>query len=471
VVLDIAGSGTDAGTRRWRAAIGAVFALSGIGLSSWLSRLATVRGQLHLSVLVMGVLSLGLSVGSVAGFVVARRIVARLPARQAILGALCVAGLGSALTASAVAVDTPVGVFGGLAVLGFGTGTCNVAMNVDAVAIERSVRRGIMPWFHAMFSLGGVFGAGVGAAATALHVAVSLHLLAVAAATVTVAVLVVRLIPDPDSPLRVQPGDPAASGGAPVGGGWRDRRTVLIGLLVLGMSFANGAANDWISLAMVTGHRVAPVIGALTFWVFVVATTVTRLLGTAVLQRFGRVGALRVSALCAAVGIGCFITAPVQAVAVAGAALWGFGSALGFPIGMSAAGDDPRAAVRNISVVATIGYAASLAGPPLLGLTGDHVGLLRALIAPLVTVVVAGLLAGIVHRPAPAQSVERELPAGEAGRVLGGAPVTADRDGGSVRAVGADDEVGGLTRGEHAPVCPAQHARGVAGGEPDGVDR
>jgi MFS family permease len=470
VESDIAGSGTDAETRRWRAAIGLVFALSGIGLSSWLSRLATVRGQLHLSVLVMGVLSLGLSVGSVAGFVVARRIMARLPARHAVLGALCVAGLGSALTALAVAGDAPVGVFAGLAVLGFGTGTCNVAMNVDAVVIERSVRRGIMPWFHAMFSLGGVLGAGAGAAATALHVAVSLHLLAVAAVTVTATVLVVRAIPDTDSPLRVQPDDSSPAATAPVRGGWQDRRTVLIGLLVLGMSFANGAANDWISLAMVTGHRVSPEIGALTFWVFVMATTVTRLLGTAVLQRFGRVGALRVSALCAAAGIGCFITAAVPGVAVVGAALWGFGSALGFPIGMSAAGDDPRAAVRNISVVATIGYAASLAGPPLLGLTGDHIGLLRALIAPLVTVVVAGLLAGIVHRPWPSRSVESELPAGDLGGTLGGAPVTGDRHGGRVRAVGADDEVGRLTRGEYAAVCPAQHTRGVPGGEPGGVD-
>jgi fucose permease len=411
----IAGSDVDAGVRRWRAAIAAVFALSGMVLASWLSRLATVRADLHLSVLVMGVLSLGLSAGSVTGFVLARRLVARLSARHAMLGSLCVAGLGGAVTASAVAGDAPAGIFGGLTILGFGTGTCNVAMNVDAVAIERVLGRAIMPRFHAMFSIGGVLGAGLGAAATALHVLVSVHLLVVAAATVAVTMPVVRFIPDTESPLRARPGGPRSATAAPARAGWRDRRTVLIGVLVLGMSFANGAANDWISLAMVTGHRVPPAIGALTFWVFVAATTVTRLLGTAVLRWLGRAGALRVSALCAAVGIGCFIAAPVPAVAVVGAALWGFGSALGFPIGMSAAGDDPRAAVRNISVVATIGYAASLAGPPLLGLAGDHVGLLRALIAPLVTVVVAGLLAGIVHRPRPARSDRRELATGQLG--------------------------------------------------------
>jgi fucose permease len=184
---------------------------------------------------------------------------------------------------------------------------------------------------------------------------------------------------------------------------------VLIGVVLLGMSFANGAANDWISLAMVTGHHVPAVAGALTFWVFVCAATVTRLLGGTVLRNLGRVGALRVSAVCAVAGIGGFILVPSPALAVVGAVLWGLGSALGFPIGMSAAGDDGRAAARNIGVVATIGYAGSLAGPPLLGLAGDHLGLLRALAVPLFTVVVAGLLAPVTREPRPTGAAEREL--------------------------------------------------------------
>jgi MFS family permease len=78
---------------------------------------------------------------------------------------------------------------------------------------------------------------------------------------------------------------------------------------------------------------------------------------------------------------------------------------------MSAAGDDARTAARNIGVVATIGYAASLAGPPLLGLTGDRLGLLPALVVPLVFVVAAAGIAGVVRPLAPA--LRRSEPAGD----------------------------------------------------------
>ena len=63
-----------------------------------------------------------------------------------------------------------------------------------------------------------------------------------------------------------------------------------------------------------------------------------------------------------------------------GAAIWGVGASLGFPVGMSAAADEPARAPMRISVVSTIGYGAFLAGPPLLGLLGESFGILRSLL-------------------------------------------------------------------------------------------
>ncbi|MFF2015337.1 hypothetical protein [Paenibacillus sp. NPDC058177] len=71
---------------------------------------------------------------------------------------------------------------------------------------------------------------------------------------------------------------------------------------------------------------------------------------------------------------------------------WGIGAACGFPVGMSAAGDDPRGVAARVSVVSTLDYLASLAGPPLIGLIEESVGLLRALMIILIAVTVAGLL-------------------------------------------------------------------------------
>jgi len=57
-----------------------------------------------------------------------------------------------------------------------------------------------------------------------------------------------------------------------------------------------------------------------------------------------------------------------------------YSDAQGFPVGMSAAADDPVRAAARVSVVSTIGYAAFLVGPPLLGFVGDEVGTLNALL-------------------------------------------------------------------------------------------
>jgi cyanate permease len=96
----------------------------------------------------------------------------------------------------------------------------------------------------------------------------------------------------------------------------------------------------------------------------------------------------------AAVGLGLFVLAGNVWIAAAGAALWGIGAALAFPMGMSAAADDPHRAAARVSVVSTLGYVSFLAGPPLLGYLGDLVGIHQALLAILAPIVVALLLAG-----------------------------------------------------------------------------
>ena len=79
-------------------------------------------------------------------------------------------------------------------------------------------------------------------------------------------------------------------------------------------------------------------------------------------------------------------------VALVGALFWGVGASLGFPVGMSAAADDPARAAARVSVVSSIGYTAFLAGPPLIGVLAQHDGILVALFV-VVGALVLGLLA------------------------------------------------------------------------------
>jgi len=82
-----------------------------------------------------------------------------------------------------------------------------------------------------------------------------------------------------------------------------------------------------------------------------------------------------------------------------GIVLWGLGSALGFPVGMSAAADDPRTAAARVSAVATIGYFAFLVGPPLIGFLAEQVGILNSLLVVLVLVAVSGIVSSAAREP------------------------------------------------------------------------
>ena len=167
---------------------------------------------------------------------------------------------------------------------------------------------------------------------------------------------------------------------------WREPRTLLIGVFVLCMAFTEGVGNDWLAVAVIDGYGAAPVAGPLAFAIFLAAMTLGRWFGPGLIDRRGRVIMVRASALLALVGLLIVVFGQFLPLAIAGAVLWGLGTALGFPVGMSAAADDPRMAALRVSVVASIAYTAFLAGPPLIGFLGDEVGVLRAL------TVVAGLL-------------------------------------------------------------------------------
>jgi MFS family permease len=174
---------------------------------------------------------------------------------------------------------------------------------------------------------------------------------------------------------------------------WRDPSILLIGVIVLGMTFAEGSASDWLALAVVDGHGQSDATGALVFGVFVTAMTVGRVAGGPVLDRLGRVPVLRACSALGVAGLLLVILAPSTPLLIVGTVLWGLGASLGFPVGMSAAADDTANAAARVSAVAMIGYFAFLVGPPVLGLLGERWGILNALYVIVVLMVLAGLAA------------------------------------------------------------------------------
>jgi MFS family permease len=377
----------------WRNAVFVTFALNGFGISAWVARIPSVRDHLGITVAQVGILIFGISVGSVIGLVLASHIVHWLGGRQSIRLSLIVAGAALAAVGFGTTVLSSFGVvLIALALYGFCSAICDVAMNVEGAAVERVGGRTIMPLFHASWSLGTVLGAGLGSAAAFAGIDPVWHLGAIGLLLIVAIPIVVRFIPD-DVQLD-EHGTPAVPATFRERMSiWLEPRTLLIGLIVLGMAFTEGSANDWLALGMVDDRGVDNGQGALLFGVFTVSMTLGRIGGGPLIDRVGRVVALRASGVAAAIGLAIVILVPSVPVAVVGIVLWGIGASLGFPMGMSAAGDDPARAAARVSAVATIGYVAFLVGPPVIGFVGNQIGILNALWIVLVLIVLAVLAA------------------------------------------------------------------------------
>jgi fucose permease len=387
----------------WRNAVFVIFALEGFAMASWASRIPQVRDILHASTAEMGLVLGGLAAGAVLGLLASSHVVTWLGATHTIRVLYCVASIGL-LAAGAIAAFAPSlpALVVVLAVFGAGTSIVDVAMNLSGAANERAIGRTIMPLFHASFSLGTVAGAGLGALLLLLRVPIGVHLIGTGLLAIVVTLILVRYLRPAEHAVE-QDAQHASSTWRARLAVWKTPRILLIGLIVLGMAFAEGSANDWLSLAMVDGHHVDNAAGAAIFGLFVAAMTIARVLGVKLLGRYGRVPVLRVSAIAAILGLLLVITVPVVAIAIVGVVLWGFGAALGFPVGMSAASDDPRTATASVSAVATIGYCAFLIGPPVIGVLGQQVGLLNGLLIVVVLVAAASLASGAARIPRSTQ--------------------------------------------------------------------
>ncbi|ALE93361.1 hypothetical protein AOC05_15230 [Arthrobacter alpinus] len=385
-----------------RAAIAtfAIFAINGFVFASWAARIPAVTRILDLSAGEMGMLLLTIAVGSVVALPLAGSVVARIGTSRTVRTGGFTAAAGGLLVSIALAqASVPLTALG-LVFFGVGIGLWDVAQNIEGAAVERHLGRTIMPQFHAGFSGGALIGALVGAGLSAVNVSMSLHLGAIVV-LVSAAMLFVPRLFLPEAPAaQARKQGPQASL-AKSRSAWTEKRTLLVGLVVLGAALTEGAANDWIAKATVDGLGATEAAGAVMFAVFVASMTLFRFFGGSFIDSYGRVPVLYFSLGAALAGLILFVLAPNMVVAGLGAVLWGAGAAMGFPMGMSAAADDPARAAARVSVVSTIGYVAFLAGPPLLGFLGDHITIRWALLA-IAVAIVASILTVPAARPLPA---------------------------------------------------------------------
>ena len=355
----------------------ATFATSGFLFSSWLSRLPDVKQMLNIGTGTLSILLLALACGSLVGLPITGRVADKIGTKNTARFGAAAGIVGLLVTCFSITFSHDLVLpTAALVLVGFGIGMWDVAQNLEGTIIEQKLGKAIMPWFHAAFSGGTVLGALVGSQATRFQLPLSIHLTVIAIFTAIVLLwgtsqfIAAQVVQDKDSTGKKIRQKSA----------WTEPRTLLIGVMVLAAAFTEGTANDWIAVAFVDGHGTTATQGVFGLSAFLLFMTLGRVLGSMALDIFGRVLVLRVLFAAALIGSLLFVFGGTIG-AYFGAAIWGLGASLGFPVGMSAASDDPKRAAARISVVSTIGYCAFLAGPPVVGFLGEAVGILMALLA------------------------------------------------------------------------------------------
>lgn len=355
----------------------ATFATSGFLFASWLSRIPDVKQLLNIGTGTLSFLLLALAGGSLVGLPITGRVADKIGTKNTVRIGAAVGILGLLITCFSITFSQDLVIpIVGLVLVGFGIGMWDVAQNLEGTIIEQKLGKAIMPWFHAAFSGGTLLGALIGSQATRLQIPLSIHL------TVSAVITALVLLWGTNKFIAAEVVEHKNADGEKIKqkSAWTEPRTLLIGVMVLAAAFTEGTANDWIAVAFVDGHGTTATQGVFGLSAFLLFMTAGRVLGSMSLNKFGRVAVLRVLFAAALIGSLLFVFGgPIGA--YFGAALWGLGASLGFPVGMSAASDDPKRAAARISVVSTIGYCAFLAGPPVVGFLGESVGILMALLA------------------------------------------------------------------------------------------
>lgn len=411
--------------RNWISAVFVTFAMLGAGFGVWLGRLPAIRDHLAASTFEMSVYGLCLAAGSLTGLAFSGRTVTWLGARRSLAVHLPLLTFGMVAAILLFWAGHIVPAVIALFIYGFAFSTSDVSANVTAAEAERALGRPRMPLLHAAYSLGAVTSTGIGSLAEALQIPVPLHTVIAFALTLATALVALRWVPESEhitarlraaeapKPLSaitgpiptIGPGlqPPAPQPERPYNP-WTDLRIYLIGTIALSMSLGEGTGADWIALALVDGRGYSNSVATMLVVVFFVAMVATRVVGSALLLRFGRVLMIRASAVAYIVGVMLMILGPAMWASVLGAVLWGAGCALAFPVAVSAAADDPARAVKSVAAVSAIAYGAYLLGPMLIGFLGERFGLLPAFWPLVGFAVLCVVIADAVRRREPQAS-------------------------------------------------------------------
>ena len=352
---------------RARFAVAAIFLANGIITGTWAANIPLVEERLGISHSTLGFCLFAMAFGALVSMPLAGPLIARFgsaPITRISTPILIVTLMLPVLAPS------PLALVGALFIFGASNGVMDVAMNAHGVSVEHRLERAVMSSFHAMWSLGGLIGAGSAAIFLPL-MAAPVHAVASIVIVGLMAVLALSFL----LPANVDSNVPGHAAFA-----LPSRATITLGILCFLAMTSEGAIIDWAALHLKGSLNFGAGLAATGFAAYSASMALSRFSGDWLRGRAGGPLIVACSGIVAAIGLVIALLSPIPALAIAGFAIVGLGLANLVPIFFVAAGRVPgQSPGTSIAAVATIGYSGFVIGPPFIGVVADLTTLTFAL--------------------------------------------------------------------------------------------
>jgi len=360
--------------KRWHFAVSTIFFFMSVGLTALYTRMPEIKEFLSINSAQLGILLLAGAAGSMSTLPISGKLIARYGTKPLISIAFSVASI-SIIALSIAAMNNSVLLFGIFLFTTFaGAALTDVSMNVDGSQVEQLLKKSVMPRLHAFFSLGAFAGAGLATACMALNIDLIAQTVVIMIISLAMPFVLWKFIPHhtgQELHHKDKTEKPKDSYNP-----WKNKLIPLLGLGILGMTIAEGATNDWLTLGFVEGLNQTATNAGIAFVILQIGMVGSRFFGGAIVDKIGRRRTLELLAVIGIVGLLLVVFPHNIYLAWLGAAMWGAGVSMAFPLFLGAAGEGEHAA-KNVGAVATFGYTAFLVGPPFLGLLAQNIGILN----------------------------------------------------------------------------------------------
>ena len=342
------------------------FFIYAVALGALFPRLADLQVQMNISKASLGLALVGLPVGVQITLLFADRLVRKIPLRLLMGLGVPVIGLSQCLAGLATA---PVPFFIYLMLGGSAVAVLEVAVNLEADRVEAKTGTRIMNRSHAYWSFGFFTASVVGAAFAQFGISPLVNFVFV----MVLATLASNLVFSKYTPAeRRHQGTPEKLSLVVL----PSYAVSMLVLFSLSAMLVEGSSIDWSIIFMREEFETFPLVEGLALVCAALSQAVIRYFADPLVERFGPRSVATASVIGMGLGVALVSFSVSPTMAFIGFFFMGGGSAVIFPLAMSAAaGRNDRPSEENVAALAQFAFSTFLFAPPLLGIISEHYGL------------------------------------------------------------------------------------------------